>query len=253
MDITHQINLNNAEMITFDVDWADDIILNYVIDFLEKEKVKSTWFVTHQSKAIDRIINNHLFEVGIHPNFLENSSHGKTHREVFQYFKTNFPEAVSIRPHALMSSGPIWYMANKEFNYFIDSSSFLYLSKNIEPHTLAFNNQNPMFRLPYYWGDNYAFTYDSDNFTYRIPVSNGIKIYNFHPVHVATNAYSSDVYKKLKENNTSLNLEYIKQATVQKEYGTFNFLSDLISNIKNSAFPQGLTLKDFYLLWNSTK
>lgn len=245
--------LSNVEMITFDVDWADDTVLNYVIDLLENKKIKSTWFVTHKSKAIERILNNPLFETGIHPNFLENSSHGKTHREVFQYFKDNFPEAVSIRPHALMASGPIWYMANKEFNYYIDSSNFLYLTKNIEPHTLAFSNTKPMFRLPYYWGDNYAFTYDKENFQYKIPVSNGIKIYNFHPIHVSTNSYSPEEYNKIKENNIEINSVYIQQKVLQQEYGTLNFLCDLIENIKKSAYPEGLTLKNFYTLWNSLK
>ena len=55
-------------LITFDVDWAPDCAIDFVVDALCKFNVKSTWFITHMSPAIERLMTMPtLFEIGIHP------------------------------------------------------------------------------------------------------------------------------------------------------------------------------------------
>ena len=76
MSIDKKSNIFNEinPLLTFDTDWAPDYTIDYVSEKLEKAKIKSTWFITHDSPAIQRLVNNPLFEVGIHPNFLSNST-----------------------------------------------------------------------------------------------------------------------------------------------------------------------------------
>ena len=45
-----------------------DFMIDAVADALRASSVKSTWFVTHPSAAIERLSRRHdLFELGIHP------------------------------------------------------------------------------------------------------------------------------------------------------------------------------------------
>lgn len=55
--------------LTFDIDWAHDTILEYTVDLLEKHEVAATFFVTHDTPVLNRLRDNPLFELGIHPNF----------------------------------------------------------------------------------------------------------------------------------------------------------------------------------------
>jgi len=38
--------------ITFDIDWADDKVMEDTIDFIEKYDVPATWFVTHKTPVL---------------------------------------------------------------------------------------------------------------------------------------------------------------------------------------------------------
>ena len=55
--------------LTFDIDWAHDDILNDTVDLVESYNVPVTWFVTHDTTVLNRLIDNTWFELGIHPKF----------------------------------------------------------------------------------------------------------------------------------------------------------------------------------------
>ena len=58
-------------LITLDVDWAPDDVISSVAEILLKNKIKSTWFITHQTPLLHFFReNDNYFELGIHPNFL---------------------------------------------------------------------------------------------------------------------------------------------------------------------------------------
>ena len=92
-------------VITFDVDWFSDPILEDVTQILVEHNVKATWFITHDSPAIQKIIKNKtLFEVGYHPNFMKGSSQGATEKEVMDYLMGIFSEGISMRTHGLFQN-----------------------------------------------------------------------------------------------------------------------------------------------------
>ena len=96
--MSHSLNY----ILTFDIDWAPDWMIEQIAQVLIEKSVKSTWFVTHQSKAIEKLRQyDDLFELGIHPNLLNGSTHGKTEDDVLTHLKQIVPEAVSMRTHGL--------------------------------------------------------------------------------------------------------------------------------------------------------
>lgn len=92
-------------MLTLDVDWAPDYAVDFAAAELIRRGVRATWFVTHSSAAIDRLREYpELFELGAHPNFLSNSTHGSSTAEVLTHCTGLVPGATSVRMHGLMQS-----------------------------------------------------------------------------------------------------------------------------------------------------
>ena len=63
-------------LITLDIDWAPDFIIKKVDEILKEKGVKATWFVTHNSAYLNNLAKNKNYELGIHPNFLPNTTQG---------------------------------------------------------------------------------------------------------------------------------------------------------------------------------
>ena len=95
--------------VTFDIDWAPDCAIDFAANLLAERGVKSTWFVTHLSPAVERLRScPDLFELGIHPNFMPKSSHGVEPEQVLKTCMEFVPEAVSVRTHGLLQSGSLF-------------------------------------------------------------------------------------------------------------------------------------------------
>jgi len=101
----------NKIFLTFDIDWCSDEVLEYTLDLLDQFDAKATFFVTHQTKLLDRIEKNENFELGIHPNFnfLLNGDfrYGKSMGEIVRYYLEIVPNAVSVRSHSMTQNSNI--------------------------------------------------------------------------------------------------------------------------------------------------
>lgn len=242
----------NAKLITLDIDWASEEIIDFVAEILISNNMKATWFITHDSISTRNLFKYpNLFDIGIHPNFLKNSTQGKTPEASVEYLLNIYPNAKSVRPHALVTSGPLLEMLNVKYNLEYDSSVFLYQTPNIVPHQLKFNANSGLIRLPYFWGDNYTFSYEPEKMDFKqTEWQPGLKIFSFHPIHIAANAISRDYYddiKKTKELST-VKIDDLNKYKKISEKGTHNFFLDLIENIneiKNNTY----TLKEIGELW----
>ena len=80
----------NKIFLTFDIEWATDEVLNYVLDIICDAKIKTTFFCTHATSILQRMRENCNMELGIHTNFnflLKNDyRYGKNYKEVIQYY-----------------------------------------------------------------------------------------------------------------------------------------------------------------------
>ncbi len=241
-------------LLTFDIDWAPDFVIDEVASVLIANRVKTTWFVTHKSDAISRLrLHPELFELGIHPNFYPGSTHGKTEDEIMSHIKNIVPDAISMRTHGLYQNSNFLRKTVRDFGIKIDVSLFLPYTPNITYHYLPLGNTiAPLFRVPFFWEDDLELFNPERSWNINDRKYNqvGLKIFNFHPIHIALNSCSAESYTKLKmkspiQNCTPADIQQYKnhsQGTgtlflqlVNLLSGNGNFVIDLMKTISEQA------------------
>jgi len=140
-----------------------------------------------------------LFEIGIHPNCLDGSTHGKNEDEVLKHIKELVPDAVSMRTHALYQSSPFLTKAALDYGILIDVSIFLPRMPNLAPHCFKLKGAR-LWRVPYYWEDDYEMSEDKPIWKFSDPELHlkGLKVFDFHPVCIMLNNDNYHIYEKLK-------------------------------------------------------
>lgn len=73
----------NSFIITVDLDWACEPAIEETLDFLKNKNIATTVFATHRSPTLEASMNE--LEVGLHPYFAPDSSHGSTIDEVVKH------------------------------------------------------------------------------------------------------------------------------------------------------------------------
>lgn len=192
--------MSPVTILTFDIDWSPDWIIDEVANMVTSHGVKSTWFVTHAGAAVERLrARADLLELGIHPNCLPGSTHGKNERDVLAHVKSIVPEAVSMRTHGLYQTTGFLMRAARDFGVRIDSSLLFPEIHNIVPHDLKIGDLK-LRRAPIYWEDDIAMLDPSNRWKLEDHLSsdNGIRIFAFHPFHIVLNTTDYQLYEKLK-------------------------------------------------------
>jgi len=185
--------------ITLDLDWAPDFMIDAAAQTLLDRGVKATWFVTHASPAVERLREHpELFELGIHPNFLPGSSHGATPEEVVAHCAALVPEARAVRTHCLLQSTPLHDVLLRGSDVAVDVSLFLPGAVGVEP-VVQWSPGGRLLRLPYVWQDNMEMYSPQPNWdTKAVLDAPGLRIFDFHPVHIWLNSASFAPYERLK-------------------------------------------------------
>ena len=195
----------NDYVLTFDIDWASDDVIDYVAGRLIDAEVRSTWYVTHRAPAIDRLRERpDLFELGIHPNFLPGSTHGETVSEVLAHCLDLVPDARSIRTHSLAQSSYTFVTISEETDIRIDSSLFVPRMPGLQPVEYRVYGES-FCRIPYFWEDDEEMEYDPASWTPGDTfATSGLKVLDFHPIHVFLNSPHLDSYRNAKSRVTDL-------------------------------------------------
>jgi hypothetical protein len=228
----------NEHIITFDVDWAPDFAIELVANELSKRKIKSTWFVTHASPAIEKLKMNELVELGIHPNFLPNSTHGNTTNEIIKKMLEIVPNAKCIRTHGLYNSTYLYREIARNETLEIDSSILMPEIPDLKPHTIHYEEfGSPLSRVPIFWEDDIEMynphkKWQFKNKKYHV---NGMKIFNFHPLHVFLNSNNMKIWKLLKEisNLDKIEFNIANQHINKNSIGVKNFFEEMCDHISN--------------------
>ena len=191
--------------ITLDIDWAPDYAIDAAADRLREAGVKATWFVTHASPAVDRLRESPgLFELGIHPNFFEGSEHGESLGDVLAHVKGLVPEARSIRSHGLYQSSRLLTAIARDERLETDVSLFLPGHPDLRPVTLRLP-AGPIVRVPYFWSDDHEMAQADPAWSVEpLLAGGGLKVLNFHPVHVFLNAADTAPYSAVQAASASL-------------------------------------------------
>jgi hypothetical protein len=195
-----ETSLETLHLLTLDIDWAPDWMVADAADRLARAGVRATWFATHRSAVLTELLREPLFEVGLHPNFLPDSSHGSDPRQVMEHMAALVPGASSVRSHSLFQSERHSQLLAEEFGIRTDCSQLLMDAAHVAPHRLRFSAAGPwLTRVPHVFQDN-MFMFAGRPWRFDDPAFHtpGLKVFDFHPVHLALNSASFDAYERLK-------------------------------------------------------
>lgn len=205
----------NAYLLTFDVDWAPDCILYPIAERLIENQIKSTWFITHRSPFLE-FLRSHQdwFELGIHPNFMANSTQGRDLESVMKHCLSIVPEARSIRTHGTYFSGQFLSYIATQTSIQLDSSTFWPGGQVLSPVVHEVNNTR-ITRLPVYWIDDYLLHQQKPDWANSTPSTiEGVYVYAFHPIHIFLNSNSLKEYDKFK--NEIMDFSNTREHALQK-------------------------------------
>lgn len=173
-------------VLTMDTDWAPGFVLDYVLDLVRQYRVPVTLFCTSAYELPTDLAQAGLLEASLHPNFMADSTQGAPdadERGRLRHLLRLHPEAVGSRSHRFFwHSGLRAALMDCGLRY--DASIFCPL----QSHLVGYDYYGLM-RYPTWWADGYhllqgmsAEAFDPPGFT-----EPGLKILNFHPIHVYLN------------------------------------------------------------------
>lgn len=172
--------------LSFDTDWQDGEVLQFTLDLLKKFEIKATFFCTNKTKVK---ISGH--EIAIHPNFSK-----KDIKRALADLKKNFPQAKGLRSHGILTGNEI-IQASQEKKLLYESNYLMYLQKDIRPFKVY-----QIWELPIYYMDFYHLAIEKEpqfNLKYLKLNQPGLKIFDFHPIHVYLNTNSTKHYLRYKQ------------------------------------------------------
>lgn len=223
-----QSSWQGKTFLTFDIDWAEDFVIEPLIKILEAKGVKATWFVTHYTPLLQRLHENPNFELGIHPNFNNllngNDNNSRNSKEVIQKLLALIPQASSVRSHSMCQSSVLIELFH-EFGITHDCNSFIPFRSQIE--CKPWLHWNGMVKVPYFWEDDIETT-QLNKFDLSLPKgSRGLKVFDFHPIHIFLN--TEDLYRYEISRPSHRDISSLSQYINFDTDGTLNALNELIS------------------------
>jgi len=174
---------------TFDVDRAPGWCLEQCVRACTERGDPCTVFATHPSPLLADLAREEGVEIGIHPNFLEGSTQGDTHARVLEFCLEMAPAARSMRTHALYHSSRLFSLIGERYPQLdVDASLFLPGHAGLRPVDWLYDGVH-IVRVPYYWEDDDAVFAPGWRWDGPPPPSDGLKVFDFHPVLVALTAF----------------------------------------------------------------
>lgn len=215
-------------ILTADQDWAPESAMDVMLDLVGSEGVPLHLFVTNDSAAVDSRCSPEV-TTGIHPNFLPGSTHGATGDAVLDTCLALCPDATTFRSHSLMESSQILQLLVSR-GIRADSNLCLYLQPDIVPLLHA----HRLLRFPIFLQDDVFFRFAGLNLDIAALreqlLTPGLKIFNFHPAHVALNTPTLPYY----EANRNAFYGGDDRLTHQGR-GIRDVLVDLVSLVRNAG------------------
>ncbi|MDC3260121.1 hypothetical protein OAU66_01030 [bacterium] len=232
-DIDHSdaTTWQNKRVLSFDVDWAIDEVIEDVISMINKTEVKCTFFVTHYTPILEKMRSSPNIELGIHPNFnplIDKEVSSLTAKQTITKLMEIVPEAKVLRSHSMTHSAR-WLSLYKEFGITHLSQYYMNGVDTIQP----FLHVNGLTEVPVYFADDgYIFIEDHQKWQNKplksiFQQSNYIQVYNFHPIHVSLNTNSFSFYNETKPHHQNWS-QLQKMSCTEK--GVKNILENLINN-----------------------
>ena len=207
--------MNTKELFcTFDMDWANDGVLERFNRIIEVNKIRGTLNVTHDTKMLNDFRKKDYLELGIHPNFNDClNGVGVSYKDVIDNIRKIVPEAITERAHALTKSSIITsYLRECGFKYesnycydesngnhvYLDYLGMMQVPIALEDDVLLMNGKMKSIHTQKELSDWIADLFEK----------NSLLVLNFHPIHLFLNSECIERYTNAKiYNHDYLELE----------------------------------------------
>ena len=231
-----------------DIDWASEDVLKEYFTIVNALDIKPTLFVTHESAVIESNFQSGNIERGIHPNFLSNSSHGDSFKEVAESCIKFAPEADGFRSHRLFDVTDITHLLKNEYSYKYVSNLGTILQTNIRPIL----HESGLVHLPIFFEDG-THLYNQLDLNFKkylnLFTAPGIKIISFHPMNFVFNSPNMTFMRQIKDSLTRNEYNNITSATIEKmrnnEAGIGQTVIDIVKFAKENNYPI-MSLNEIY-------
>ena len=175
--------------ISMDVEWATPQVIRDSLDLLSEYSVPATLFSTH-----DDGFDADPHERALHPNFLDDD----TPEAVLSDLSAFYPDAVGTRSHAMYTYSGLRSLY-EEHGLMYESNYMMYGVNGIQP----FEMTRDVVQLPVYFMDDTWLRRSRGSDAIPDPESlisgPGLKVFDFHPPHVAFNTPSISYYEENKD------------------------------------------------------
>jgi hypothetical protein len=208
---------------TLDTDWCSEAVLAWTLERFVEKKIPITVFATGFYSCLNDFKEE--VEIGIHPNFFSEQDH----RKVVGTLMDIYPGAQSVRSHGLFEYSGLLNIY-REFGLKLDSTPLMYLCEGITPY----NHPSGLLRVPIFWEDDDYFSQSPDWEPVNLKLeSNGIKCFDFHPIHLKLNSVSYEQYGNFKDSGFQDNIieDFI---TVSSRIGIMSYWLKLMSYIEEN-------------------
>jgi hypothetical protein len=224
---------------TSDTDWAPESMIADCFALFRRAGVPFTPFLTHRSEAVAHAFRGREADVGLHPNFNPGSTHGKTIDAVVDHVSALWPQASAFRSHGYQDSSLIAHtLYQRGLRY--DSNLCLHL----QSHLVPLRHWTGLTRFPVFLDDSViAFRgegWDLKAFVDKLRTP-GLKIFNFHPVHVCLN---TPVYSYYEERRSLVTDDWKK--LVYGGSGVRTLFEQLLAFVAREPGLGVFTLRELY-------
>ncbi len=230
--------------ITSDIDWASEYCIENFLELTDSFGIKPTLFTTHHSPAVEQYNAANPDCVGVHPNFLNGSTHGSDYLSVIDHVFKLCPNAKSFRSHCFFDNSMIHTeMFKRGIKY--DSNLCLYLQPHLIPLQLSTAS---IIRFPVFWEDDDHWHNTGGDWEFKhyreAFLSPGLKIINVHPFFITANIPNEQHYEKIKQYIPGLSCKDINKVQWQG-LGARTFFIELIEFLM-SRQERFYTLHELY-------
>ncbi len=184
--------------VTMDLDGACDGVVRDTLDLIDRSGIPVTLFVTHATPLLERMRSDPLISLGIHPDFLPQLK-GETSvgfEQTLDDLLKIVPEAGMVHCHAGIDAEPILAACaargiKKDLNLFMPFSSGMDLK--------VFRHFTGVLRVPCFFNDK-DYLAEETKFSAEEHICGtwGVKVFNFHPIHLFLNTENMERYQKIR-------------------------------------------------------
>jgi len=234
--------------ITSDIDWASEAVMSSYFDYILPMRRKPTLFVTHNSPLIEERFKEGLIDRGLHPNFMDGSSHGNSFREIADTCRAFAPESYGFRSHRAFDVTDITHMMHNDYGYKYVSNQITIMQPNVKPIL----HESGLINYPVFFEDGTHLYNELDLSVClfdKYITSPGVKILSFHPMNFVFNSPSYLYMRSIKDTLTREQFNNIDEHTIKrlanKSKGIRDFIFDMIDMIEKNGY-KWYTMNELY-------